>query len=181
MKVFSAGILAAITGNHEYAHLVTLDLVGGIFRVTDNAWDLDLTGGNFLGNGLLLDIDNIKTKSDITVGTFKITLAGDPSLVSLLLGASQVNRTVTIQRIYLDDEGEIIDEPLTIWTGLITEFNHKTSDKVNAIELSIASEWADFKKTIGRRTTSSSQHKFFPNDRGLEFAAEAGKEYKWGR
>lgn len=173
-------ILAALDNNTEYCHLVEFDFTPTPLRLTDAPFNVSDVGVTYLGNGLLTALDDVNAKVELTVGTIKIGLSGvDQTVISLLLNNSQINRPVSIKRAYLNNSGGLLGSPLEIWTGYITGKNI-SEGRSASVSLSCASEWADYQKTIGRRTTAASQHKHFPNDSGLDFVGAAKEEYTWG-
>ncbi|MCO7227126.1 hypothetical protein [Pleionea sp. CnH1-48] len=180
MLNLSQPILEAIANKTEFCHLVKIDFTPTPQYFTDCIFDIEYQSNVYQGNGLLLALDPIQNKTELTVGMVKLELSAvDQTLISILLNQSQVNRDITIYRVFLD-EGNVIDKPIEIWSGMITDAAI-AEGKDAVIRLNAASEWADFKKVIGRRSTTNSQKKLFPDDEGMSFASVAGVEYKWGR
>ena len=47
--------------------------------------------------------------------------------------------------------------------------------------LSVTSHWGNFEKVSGRRTSDTSQQRFFSGDKGFEFSALTVQDIRWGR
>jgi len=181
MITLPAGIQAAILTDHIFAHLIKLDLTPTPIFLTEANHSISFGGDTYLGNGILSVIEAVNLRSEVSTGELRIEFSGaDQTIIQSVLANQQINRIVTINKAFLNGS-TIIDTPIEIWSGLIT--GHSIADERGGeatIQLTVASEWADFEKTIGRRTTLASQQKFFPNDKGFEFAGETAKEIKWG-
>ena len=63
--------------------------------------------------------------------------------------------------------------------GYIESFRMNT-DKAT-IDLICTSHFSDFSRVAGRRTNEGSQQRFFPTDRGMEFAGLTVQDILWGR
>lgn len=183
MLTVTSEVNTAIQNDHTYCHLVQIDFNGGTVRLTDAGYDMTYSGNTFLANGQLLDVDDIKETSDLRVNEIGITLtAVTQSLLAILLQNSQIGREVTISRAYIDDTtGQPINNPIPLTTSQISGFAVSTSSQgESSLQLKIASEFADWERTTGRRTTEASQQKIYPNDRGMEFATQVQQEQQWG-
>ena len=181
MIIFAPEIFNAIQSDNQVCYLVKFSTTPSPIMVTDCAWDMTVNNDTYLGNGILLSVDRIKSTTEISVGEFKVAIAATTSILSILLNNSQINRDVEIYKVYLDEDGQMIDQPMPVWSGLINGYQHTSTNKEKVIAISVSSEWADYNKAIGRRTTLASQQALFPEDKGLEYAAESGKEHGWGR
>lgn len=171
----------ALAGSHNYCHLIRLELAGVTIRLTDAGFDIDWAGEVFNANGLLLGMDAPTFSSDLRVGEISLAFtAADQSLVALMLSKNQINRYVYVYRAYLNGQGQVIPSPILLHTWLITGFDNSDSKGSSQITVSMASEWADFEKPAGRRSTDASQQRIYPADKGMEFAGQVKKDLKWG-
>lgn len=182
MIVIDPAIEAALLSDYTRAHLVTLELNGVTLRYTENGYDLDYAGNTWLANGLLLDMGNPKYTAELRVNETDLSFtAADLTTLAIILNNPQYNRRVTVDRVYLDDDGEIVGDPIRLNNWRIVGWT--SGDEVSGesiIALRMASEFADWQKPAGRRTTPASQQRFYPTDLGLEFAASVNKEQRWG-
>lgn len=166
--------------DHEYCHLVEMNLNGAIVRLTEAGHDIEYLGNTFLGNGQLLDIDEIKNSSDLRVNEVGITFSlSDQALLALLLGNNQIGREITIFRAYTNN-GVVIPDPIILVFGQVSGFTTDTSLTESIAQIKMSGPYADWQQQSGRRTTEGSQQKVYPGDRGMEFATQVRPELTWG-
>lgn len=175
-------VAAALAGDHSYCHLIRMELANNtVLRFTEAGFDIAWNGENYDGNGLLLDVDTPSFTTELRIGEISLSFtAADQSIVALMLGTNQVNRPVYIYRAYLTPFGQVIPDPILLHAWLITSTNVSDETDSAICSVSMASEWADFEAPRGRRTTNNSQVRFYPQDKGLEFATQIKKDIKWG-
>lgn len=173
-------VIDAIEGDHDFCHLIEMQLNGLTVRLTEAMFDVDDGGDNYLGNGILLDIDGAKETDELSVNNTSITFsASEQSIVAIMLQNNQIERPVKIYRGYLDNDGQLIGKILLTW-GTTTSFS--ISDELNdtKIQIDIAGPFSDWEKSAGRNTTNGSMQKYFPDDKSMEFASQVKPELKWG-
>jgi len=184
MRTLHADTLTALKTDHLRAILIKLDFTPNPVYLSNTAFDIEYNGKTYLGNGQLLGVDKIKQDIDIKVSSITLTLdAVDPSLVAILLGTPQHGRYVSIKLAILNDDYSIIGTPIPMGSMIIDGAPSITDDPnkgVATIKQKISSEFANWKQKGGMRTTAASLQRFAPGDTGFDFAAESGKEYKWG-
>lgn len=174
-------VAAAIAGDHEYCHLIRMELANNTtVRLTDNGYDIDWNGEEYLADGLLLGMDAPRFTTELRIGEIQLAFtAVDQTMVAMMLGQNQINRYVYIYRSYLED-GEIIPNPILMHAWMITGSDVSDTKDSSQATTSMASEWADFEAPRGRRSTDASQRRFYPDDKGFEFATQVKKDIKWG-
>ena len=161
-------------------HLLEIDLPTPQ-HLTDNAFDIDFGGDTYDANGYLLSIESTKESTDLRVGSMEIELtAVDRLFIALFLTGNWINRDVRIRRAMLNESGQIIDT-FVIFDGQITEYEINEQDDSAKMALSVASHWADFERTNGRRTNNNSQQFYFSGDLGFQYAANSIRDLKWGK
>lgn len=183
MMTLSPAVEQALENGYSRAHIVKIELSGNTLYYTDNSFDIEYSGDTFLGNGLLIDLGEPQETAELQVNEVDLGFsAADLSTVSLMLNNNQFNRPVTVKRVYLDDNGQVIGEAIPLVNLLIVGYSlsEKQSGGDSIIILKMASEFAAWEKSRGRRTTPASQQLHFPNDKGMEFAASVQKEQRWG-
>lgn len=185
MRDLHPDTLAALKTDHYRATLLHLDFTPTAVYLTSFVTDIDFAGNTYLANGKLLGLGNVKQSIDIKVSNVNLTLdAVDPTLVSILLNNSQNSRDVNVYTVILNKNYQIQGNPIAMQSLIVNGSPKITDDRKNGkaiITLRLASEFANWSKKSGRRTTPASQQRFFPNDTGFDFAAESGKEIPWGR
>jgi hypothetical protein len=182
MLQLTAQVAAAIAGDHDYCHLIRLELANNtIVRLTDAGFDINWNGEAFDANGLLLGMDAPTFNTQLRIGEIQLSFtAADQSIVALMLGQNQINRYVYVYRAYLTNQGVVIPDPILLHTWLITASDVSDSNGSAVCSVAMASEWADFEKPSGRRSTNASQQRFYPGDKGMEFSGQINKDLKWG-
>lgn len=185
MRILHPDTLARLKVSHKRAVLVKFDYTPTPVYLTSFAVDISWAGNTYLSNGQLLGIGNVKQTIDIRVSNTTVELdAVDPSLVAILRNNPQHGRAVNIFIAILNDDYSVAGEPIVIPGMIINGAPKITNDPVKGkavIKQKISSEFANWKQLAGRRTTPTSQQRFFPNDTGFDFAADAGKKIPWGR
>jgi len=172
------------------ADLVELHLNTALY-LTSGAIDFDYdsptapdSGVNtYLAQGQFLSFGNVIESSDLRIGQIDITFtAVDQTTIALLINNQYINKRVVIYRAILDENYSFTsNDVFTIFDGRIIGFSIKEDTQTSTVVVTVASQFADFERTNGRRTNPASQSKEFPNDKGFRFSAQVVKDIKWGR
>lgn len=172
------------------ADLIELHLATPLYFTSTNIdidYDTDTapdSGTNtYLAQGQFLNFSNITESSDIRSGQIDMTFtAVDTTTVALLINNEYLNKRVVIYRAVLDNEYNFTsDDIYTVFDGSIVGYNINESDDTAAVTITVASQFADFERTNGRKTNPASQQLHFPGDKGMDFSAQIVKDLKWGR
>lgn len=142
------------------------------------------TGTNtYLAQGQFLGYGNIVESSNIRVGQLDLTItAVDTTTVAKLLADNYMNKRVVIYRAILGDNYAISSQDVfTVFDGTIINYRIAESSNSATCVITVASQFADFERTNGRRTNPASQQIHFPQDKGMDFSAQIVKDLKWGR
>ena len=142
------------------------------------------TGTNtYLAQGQFLFFGNIIESSDLRVGQIDMTFtAVDTTTVALLINNEYLNKRVVIYRAVLDQDYSFTsDDVFTIFDGIIVGYSISETDTTATVVITVASQFADFERTNGRRTNPASQQVHFAQDKGMDFSAQIVKDLKWGR
>lgn len=134
----------------------------------------------------------VNESSKLQVGKISIEIsAHDPSDVELFLNNDLINKRIVVYRAYIDDDGVFESgSPYMFFDGNIESYAIKESPEGAAITVTIASHYANFLQTNGRKTNPNSQQNAayynntsqkFSDDRGMEFASSMVKDIKWGQ
>lgn len=172
----------ALMGDYIKAHLITLNLNGGTLYYTESGIPITYQGTTFQNNGLVKDLGRVKSSSELKVNETAIQFsAADLTTMAAILTREQRGRTINVDKVLLNDDFEIIGNPVRISNWLITGFSSSDyADRESIVSIRIASEFARWQKPAGRRTTPASQQRFYAGDKGFQFAASVQKEQKWG-
>jgi len=143
----------------------------------------DAGTNTYLAQGQFLFFGNIIESSDLRVGQIDMTFtAVDTTTVALLINNEYLNKRVVIYRAVLDQDYSFTsDDVFTIFDGIIVGYSISETDTTATVVITVASQFADFERTNGRRTNPASQQVHFANDKGMDFSAQIVKDLKWGR
>lgn len=185
MRTLHPDTLAALKTDHLRAILVKFDYTPYPVYLSNTPFDVEYQGDIYLGNGQLLGLDKLSQSIDIRVSTSTVSLdAIDPAHVAILLGNPQHGRSVSVALAILNNQYQVQGEIIRMNSMIIDgspSIDDDPSKGEAKIKQKLSSEFANWEATNGRRTTPASQQRYFPNDTGFDFAAESGKEVKWGR
>lgn len=172
------------------ADLIELHLSTPLYFTSTNI-DIDFdsdtaptTGSNtYLAQGQFLFFSNITESSDLRVGQIDMTFtAVDTTTVALLINNEFMNKRVVIYRAVLDNEYNFTsDDVFTVFDGNIMGYSINETNETATVTITVASQFADFERTNGRKTNPASQQIHFANDKGMDFSAQIVKDLKWGR
>ena len=130
-----------------------------------------------------MNYKDIVENSDLRVGTLDLSFtAVDPTMIAVLLNNDFIDKRVVLYRAVLQDDYSFTsDDVFTIFDGRISGWRITESKNSASVALSVASFFADFNRTNGRRTNPASQNLHFSSDKGMDFSPQIVKDIKWGR
>jgi hypothetical protein len=137
----------------------------------------------YLAQGQFLDINSINESSDLRVGQIDMKFSAvDTTTLSYLLSNDYINKRVVLYRAVLNDNYTFTaDDVWTIFDGRIVNYSITEDNSTAFVTISVASQFADFERTNGRRTNPASQNIHFSTDRGMDFSPQIVKDIRWGR
>lgn len=148
-------------------------------RITNHYKDITHNSNTYSASGHLLSITNKSENAELDVSNFTVDLSAvDSVYTSIILNNNVANDAVTIDIGLLDSSDALIDT-YNFDKGFIESFRIDTERGL--ISLICTSHFSDFSRIAGRRTNEGSQQRYFPNDRGMEFAALQIQNLTWGR
>lgn len=161
-------------------HLVKIDFSTTLY-LTDNFFDVTYDGDTYDAASHFLSLDSTQETQDLRVGSMSMTISGvDQSYISIFLNQEYINRQVQIWLAILNASGAIIGDPIKTFDGQIVGYSLQESKDACAINMNVASHWADFERKTGRLTNNTSQQQYFSGDTGFRFAAKIRRDVKWG-
>ena len=153
----------------------------------DSATAPDSGNNTYLAQGQFLKYSNIKETADLRISTVNLEFtAVDLTTVALLMSNDFIDKRVVIYSVVMDADHEWTTNVVPsanaymLFDGRISGYGINQTREGATIELSTASQFADFEKIKGRRTNSQSQQIYFPGDRGFEYSPQVVKDLKWG-
>ena len=147
--------------------------------LSDLSWD----GHTWTGAGNLLNIGTIEESTEVKAVGSSITLSGLPqTIISAALSEDYQGREATIWLGALDSSGNVISDPVIIFSGRMDVMTIQESGQSASISITVENRLIDFERAKIRRYTDQDQKIDYPNDKGFEFvAAIQDKEIVWGR
>ena len=171
--------------NQPY-HLFALELDSGTLYVTD-AYRTVVWGGNsYQATGHLLGFDGIHETSDLQVTEARVSLSGvDQVYVSVALAEDTIDRRLRIWKGFLDSTDAVIVDPVEIFSGQCDApaVEEDPDSGTCVVTLTASNHFGDFTRRAGRRSNSTVQQVFFPNDQGFGFVTAIVNRPNeiWGR
>mgnify|MGYP001185657633 FL=1 len=187
----SSSLQTKLAGRSLFAaDLVELHLSTPLYFTTtnididfDSATAPDAGSNTYLAQGQFLFFGNVVESSDLRVGQIDMTFtAVDTTTIALLINNVYMNKRVVVYRAILQDDYSFTsDDVFTVFDGFIMGYSISETNTTATVTMTVASQFADFERSNGRKTNPSSQQIHFPNDDGMNFSAQIVKDLKWGR
>jgi hypothetical protein len=175
----SSDLLTELSTNNIKPILLVEILFPTPQRLTNHYKDISHNSNTYSASGHLLNITAKSENAELDVANFTVKLSAvDSAFTSILLNNNVSNDEVTIDIGLLNGSDALIDT-YQFDKGYIESFRINT-DKAT-IDLICTSHFSDFSRVAGRKTNEGSQQRFFPNDRGMEFAGLTVQDILWGR
>jgi hypothetical protein len=135
------------------------------------AWDPEATfpyGQTFIGVGWLGAIQSIPQVSDIVAENISLLLSGIPlELLGDAINACRQNSTVTIWDGVLDQNGNIVPDPVQVFLGALDVPTHTADASSATISITAENPLVDLNRAPSRRYTDIDQQTDFPGDSGF--------------
>ena len=187
----SSGLVTSLSAQQMVvSDLIEIHLSTAVY-FTNGSIDLDYdsptapdAGANtYLAQGQFLGFGDVSETRDIRVSNMAINFtAVDYTTLAYVLNNEYIDRRVVLYRAVLNDDYELDSTKVfQYFDGRINDFTISESPKSATLSLKISSQFADYERINGRRTNSTSQNRFFPTDRGMDFAPQIQTDIKWGR
>jgi|TARA_Y100000034_G_C6854845_1_gene388297 hypothetical protein len=143
----------------------------------------DSGSNTYLAQGQFLGMGGVTETRDLRVSSLAITFtAVDFTTIALILNNTYIDKRVVIYRALLDDNFQIqTGQVFQYFDGRIKDFTIRESGVTAQLTIQVASQFADYERTNGRRTNNTSQQRFFASDVGMEFSPQIQTDIKWGR
>jgi hypothetical protein len=175
----SSDLLTELSTNNIKPILLVEILFPTPQRLTNHYKDITHNSNTYSASGHLLNITAKSENAELDVANFTVRLSAvESAFTSILLNNNVSNDEVTIDIGLLNGSDALIDT-YQFDKGYIESFRINT-DKAT-IDLICTSHFSDFSRVAGRKTNEGSQQRFFPNDRGMEFAGLTVQDILWGR
>ena len=176
-KIFVADLIELQLSTTQYLTTTNIDIE------YDSPSAPDAGVNSYLAQGQFLDYGDIVESADLRINTLNMTFtAVDTTTIALLLNNDYIDKRVVIYRAILgDDYSFTSDDVWLLFDGRITAYSIRESDKNAVCTIVVASQFADFMRTSGRKTNPASQNIHFSSDKGMDFSPQIVKDIKWGK
>lgn len=177
------GATAAILADDSLriAHLLTFEF-SSTLTFTDYAHDITHNAVTYLAANGFVGLSDPSESQELRINSLNVEMSGvDQSFISIFLSSNWVNRRTLLQTAFIDATGQVVGEPISIFDGLISDFDITESQNKSTVNITVSSHWADFERKAGRFTNSNSQQFFFAGDLGMDFSASIVTDLKWGK
>lgn len=163
--------------------LVHCDFDSGDLNMWTGIGSLLHDGKTYVGTGNLLDISGLQETNQLAAQGITVTLSGVlSSLLEKARDEDYQGRTLEVLFGAIDDNGDIIDDPVVMFSGFMDTMTILDGGDTATISISVENRLIEFERTRVRRYTAEDQKIDYPDDKGLEFvAALEEKEIVWGR
>lgn len=186
-RTLTAGVQTASQAAvvHGPVYAVKLEYDSGTlrFNTSDRNYDIDVDGDGsqtFLGVGRIGGISAISEHTELKANRIQLGMSGIPGdAVSIALGEPYQGRTIKIWAVYLDEDFQVIADPIVAWQGFIDLMDIVLGETAS-VTLTAENELVRWERPNIKRYTNEDQQVLYPGDKGLEFMTNSEKEFLWG-
>ncbi len=147
-------------------------------RFTSAFSSMTVGGQEYFGAGNLGSITPVSEGTDLDPQDFKIVVAGvSEASLAAIVTERYLNREVTCLTALVDEQGQIIGDPMVSFSGKVDEVQVEIG-KVGRITVIVRDELADWARPRIERYTNSDQQARYPGDKGLEFVSQVADAEK---
>lgn len=167
----------------------------------DGRYDIVWNGNTYLATGDILEVPQIKHTAAPSLDSVEIRISGvNQANIYKVLAEDFTGVEVKIHRalvteglvpasnlypgstMYPSSGWTIVGTPIELFFGTLDNpsVRENPEDGTSEIAWKATSHWLDFERVAGRRTNDADQQKWFPGDKGMEFASKSIADLKWG-
>lgn len=181
-----ATAVVSVLGESSYstANLVEINLDSANYYLSDYYRKLILSGNEYSPAGHLLGFSGIEEVARMENNQVTISLSAvDQTYISLFLSNEYIDRPIKIYRVWIDSNGDIVNNKETLFDGRIDQpvIQSDPNNSTSTVSLQCSSHWIDFERTNPRRYSHEEQSFRYSADKGLEFVSELPQELLWGK
>jgi hypothetical protein len=176
-QIFVADLIELQLSTTQYLTTTNLDIT------YDSLTAPDAGNNTYLAQGQFLSYGNIVESADLRINSIDMEFtAVDLTTIGLLLNNNFIDKRVVIYRVILGNDYTFeADDVWMLFDGNITAYGIKETGETATVTITVASQFADFMRTSGRKSNPASQNIHFANDRGMDFSPQIVKDIKWGK
>ena len=176
-QIFVADLIELQLATPQYFTTTNIDIS------YDSSTAPDAGANTYLAQGQFVNYGNIIESADLRINTLDMTFtAVDTTTIALLLNNNFIDKRVVIYRVILDSQYNFTDDDVwMLFDGRITAYGIRETNETAECTITVASQFADFMRTSGRKTNPASQNIHFASDKGMDFSPQIVKDIKWGK
>ena len=165
---------------HE-KYLLEITLGAHTLRYVNTDIDYDFRGYYYIG-GLWKGGASPKITSEPKLNACDLEFTGlAPEVLSIPLRENYMNAPVKVTRVCVHRDSRTFLNAYTVYQGCLSGYEFDEDNADAQLTLTATSIWAALDQKAGRRSNSASQQRFYPNDKGFDFAPITLDNLPWGR
>ena len=164
-------------------YLLDLEFDSGNLYLWTGLGDLTVGSATYTGVGNILGIQPIEESSELSANGASFSLSGvNQALLALARDEDYQGRPVTLKVGAFDENGDVISDPVIIFSGFMDVMSIEDSGETGNITLTAENKLIAFERANIRRYTNQDQQLYHPGDKGFEFVTGIQeKDLLWGR
>ena len=149
-------------------------------RFTSAYSSMSIGGVEYFGAGNLGSVSPVTEGIELNPQELKIIVAGvSETSLAAIVTERYLNRPAKVLSALLDEQGQIIGEPMESFSGLVDEIQVEIGS-IGRITITVRDELADWARPRIERYTNSDQQARYPGDKGLEYMSQVSdKQIVW--
>jgi|SaaInlStandDraft_3_1057020.scaffolds.fasta_scaffold15588_2 hypothetical protein len=148
-------------------------------------WD----SNTYLAAGTFLEVDTVSESTAFSIHKTELSLSGvDSSNIATFLNNNFIDQDVKLYLAMIDSSGDVIDngsddQPVLIFDGNIDSagVEEDPDGGTSILKVSAASQFVDFQRKSGRRTTDAEQQYHYSGDLFYQPKLSKTATKEWGR
>ena len=181
-RAFGAESAAAfIQPNVSIITFVMMDFTSGIVRVHNGLGTYAWGGNDWIGVGSLGAVSQFEEGADVSPYGITLSLSAlDATVSGEALNQNYFMRPVEIYIGALSVDDELLNNPLSIWSGHMDVMTVTAGAENDTITIKCESELAAFDRSSNLKYTDQTQQRFYPGDVFFNFLPKIeGAKIKW--
>lgn len=181
----AAALAAAQAAKNEQIHLLELELLGGIVRLTSAAHLVTWSGNTYAAAGGLMAFAPVVETPDGSGQRLQLVLDGVTQLaIAALLGEQYIGREGRLWRAYVDANGVFVVDPFMLFRGLMNApwmVTENIETQSSRVETELVGPLAMFTQIRGITADKNSHQAVYPNDTFFQHIADKPHgDFGWG-
>lgn len=180
-RTLSSTIQSAINGESvRICHLLNIQTSTPIY-VTNWSRDITYQSNTYSAGGTFVELTEVEESGDLQYQDLAVKLQNvTTSVRDDFKDEDFINVAAKIYIVFLNSNENILDV-YEYFNGSVAYASLFEQKKQFGLNLQLANQWRNWEIIKGRKYTSVSQQKHYPNDLGLSFAHETNENVRWNR